>query len=109
MNKYTTERYLNDVVAVMAMRLSRLPMMWVLDPGKAQHETRKMFSEKEDAYCALQQQLLFAPMTFWLDLWQGAFEGDRDGGLRRAQSAAERRISHPYTSRVRANKQRLSR
>jgi len=109
MNKYTSERYLSDVAAVMASRLTLLPMMWFLDPRQAERETRKMFSEKEDAYSALQQQLLLAPMKFWLDLWQGAFEGDRDGGLSRAQRAAERRISHPYTSRVRANKQRLSR
>jgi len=109
MNKYTTERYLNDVAAVMASRLTLLPMMWLLDPRLAERETRKMFSEKEDAYSALQQQLLLAPMNFWLDLWKGAFEGDQDGGLGRAQRAAERRISQPYTSRVRANKQRLSR
>lgn len=109
MKKYTSDRYLSDVGAVMATRLTLLPMMWMVAPRTAARETRRMFSEKEDACNALQQQLMLAPMTFWLDLWQGILEGDRDGGLSRARGAAERRFSQPYTSRVRANKRRLTR
>ena len=99
---------MNDVATVMTMRLSMLPMMWMLDPAKAEKETRKMFSEKEDAMQESIRQMMTAPMMFWFDAWQGIIGGDKDGGIGRAQQQAEKRISSPYKSRVSANRRRLS-
>lgn len=84
-------------------------MMWMFNPGDAARETQKMFSEKEDAMKALQQQMMFAPMMFWCDTWNGVLKGDSDLGINRAREAAEHRMSEPYTSRVSANRKRLSR
>lgn len=103
-----TYSYMMDVASVMAMRLTMLPMMWMFNPAKAEKETKKMFSEKEDAFKEAQKQLMTAPMNFWLDAWQGMSSGDKDSGLGRAQREAEKRISRPYVSRVSANRRRLS-
>ena len=103
------ERFANDVATVMTLRLSMLPMMWMLDPAKAEKETRKMFSEKEDALQESVRQMMLAPVMFWFDVWQGLLKGDSDGGMRRARQMSEKRLSSPYTSRVSANRRRLSR
>ena len=103
------ERFANDVATVMTLRLSMLPMMWMLDPAKAEKETRKMFSEKEDALHESVRQMMLAPAMFWFDVWQGLLKGDSDGGMQRARQMSEKRISSPYTSRVNANRRRLSR
>lgn len=100
--------FMGDVATVMAMRLSSLPMLWLLDPAKAERETRKMFSEKEDAYVAACRQMTLAPMYFWMDAWQGVLQGERDGGLSHAFRRSQERVSQPYRSRVSANKRRLS-
>ncbi len=84
------------------------PVMWMLDPAKAEKETRQMFSEREDAMQESIRQMMAAPMMFWFDAWQGLLSGDKDGGIRRAQQQAENRISSPYKSRVSANRRRLS-
>ena len=108
MKSKESDKFVNDVVTVMAMRLSMLPMMWMLDPAKAEKETRQMFSEKEDAMQESIRQVMAAPMMFWFDAWQGLLSGDKDGGIRRARQQAENRISSPYKSRVSANRRRLS-
>lgn len=108
MNNSKSDKFVNEVATVMAMRLAMLPMMWMLNPAKAEKETRKMFSEKEDAMQESIQQMMVAPMMFWFDAWQGLLNGDKDGGIRRAQQQAENRISSPYLSRVSANRRRLS-
>lgn len=108
MKNKKAEHFVTDVASVMALRLSMLPVMWMLNPAKAEIETRKMFSEKEDAMQDMVNQMMTAPMMFWADLWQGALNGDLDGGIRRARRLAESRISHPYTSRVSSNLRRLS-
>ncbi|ASJ75743.1 hypothetical protein [Granulosicoccus antarcticus] len=108
MNNNKSEKFVSDVASVMAMRLAMLPMMWVLDPAKAEKETKKMFSEKEDAMQESIQQMIIAPMMFSFDVWQGLLNGDKDGGIGRAQEQAEKRISSPYLSRVSANRRRLS-
>ena len=109
MKSKNPERFANDVATVMSMRLSMLPMMWMLDPSKAEKETRKMFSEKEDALQESVRQMMLAPVMFWFDVWQGLLKGDSDGGMRRARQMSEKRLSSPYTSRVSANRRRLSR
>ena len=108
MKNQKSEHFANDVATVMTLRLSMLPLMWMLDPAKAQKETRKMFSEKEDAMQESVRQLMVAPMMFWFDSWQGLLSGDSDGGMQRARQMSEKRISSPYTSRVSANRRRLS-
>lgn len=102
------ERFVNDVATVMTMRLSMLPMMWIFDPAKAEKETRKMFSEKEDALQESARQMMVAPMMFWIDVWQGLMNGDEDGGMQRARKLNEKRIASPFTARVSANRRRLS-
>lgn len=91
----------------MAARLTVLPLWWLTDPTRADRETRRMVSEKEDAWLALQRQLVLAPSRFWLEMWQGMLNGDKDSGLARATHAAGQSLSVPYTSRVRANRKRL--
>ena len=102
------ENYLMDVATVMTMRLTSLPMMWMFNPLKAEKETRKMFSEKEDALLEMQKQLMQAPALFWYDMWTGMLSGDNDAGWQRAQRKAENRLTRPYTSRVSANRRRLA-
>ncbi len=108
MNRESSERFAGDVATVMTLRLASLPFMWMTNPKKAERETKKMFSEKEDAFMAAQQQMMLAPTLFWFDLWQGMLKGDRDGGVARASNLAEKRLFQPYQSRVSANKKRLS-
>lgn len=67
-----------------------------------------MFSEKEDAWLAVQQQVFLAPTMFWMQMWHGVLDGDQDGGLSRASRSANQRFSVPFTSRVRANRKRLT-
>ena len=101
-------RFATDVATVMAMRLTALPFWWMTDPSRASRETKKMFGEKEDAFVAMQQELMMAPARFWLDAWQGMLSGDRDGGLAHAGRTLERRVSAPYRNRVSGNRRRLS-
>ena len=78
------------------MRLTALPFWWMTDPSRASRETKKMFGEKEDAFFAMQQELMMAPARFWLDAWQGMLGGDRDGGIdpRQAHHGASG-VGHP--------------
>lgn len=108
MKNIKPDHFMNDVATVMTMRLSMLPMMWMLNPAKAEKETRQMFSEKEDALQESTKQMMAAPVMFWFDLWQGLLRGDKDGGVGNAQQQAENRISSPYKTRVIANRRRLS-
>lgn len=109
MKKKASDRFAEDVASVMSMRLTALPSWWMVDPRKADRETRRMFTEKGHAFVSAQQQLMLAPMLFWMDIWRGMASGDRDGGLHRAQAAGSRRVSAPYRSRVTANRRRLAR
>ena len=108
MNKNDLDQYAENVGMVMASRLASLPLWWMTDPARAQKETNKMFAEKEDAFGEMQQQMLLAPATFWIEMWTGFLRGDSDGGFGRAMRAAERNITKPYTSRVGANRRRLA-
>lgn len=101
--------FLSDAATVMALRLTRLPMMWLMTPAKADSEVRRMFSEKEDAWMAAWAQMAMMPANFWLDAWQGALRGDSDAGLSYASDMAQRRVLKPFRTRVSANKRRLSR
>ena len=108
MNTKEFDKYTENVGAVMTMRLASLPMWWMTDPARAERETRKMFSEKEDAFTEVQQQMMLAPAMFWFDLWRGFLRGDKDGGVGNAMDTAERKITKPFVSRVGANRKRLS-
>ena len=95
--------------SVIAMRLAMLPWLWVSNPAAAERESRKMVSEKEDAWNDWQRLAWQAPVNYWMDVMSASLSGNPMGVFERAAGRSGRRLAKPYASRVNANRRRLGR
>ncbi|MFK7889250.1 MAG: hypothetical protein AB8B63_00420 [Granulosicoccus sp.] len=93
--------------AVIAMRITTLPLLWMSDPGKAARETQKMFSEKPEAVGETLMVVMQAPMRFWFDTMAACLSANPQSAIASAMIDSSRRAARPSNRRVRANRKRL--
>lgn len=99
----------NDSVGVIALRLARMPWLWLLDPREAERELNRMVSEKQAAAGETWLALWATPWHFWSDVTGAGAVGTPMAILERALHRAGERLLSPSSGRVGANHRRLAR
>lgn len=98
----------NESAEVVTSRIAQLPWMWLRSPATAEAETRRMFSEKQDAMLETQWVLWQMPAQFWADAFANDLMFKPDQAIQSASKKANQRLIGPSHKRVSANRKRLS-
>ncbi len=93
---------------VITMRLTLMPMQWMLNPTLAQRETQRMFIEKRDAFFETQWTMMTLPFLIWSDFLQAGIPSPPQQLFIRASSIARKAAFEPSQRRASANSKRLS-
>lgn len=94
--------------AVVSLRLTLLPWLWLTEPDRASRETQRMFNEKQAAIQETALALTLAPMWFWADTLSACLNGMPQVAVSRAMINSSRRVARPSNRRVRDNRKRLN-
>lgn len=94
--------------AVIVLRVTKLPLLWMSDPVKAAGETHKMLSEKPKAAGETLMIVMQAPVKLWFDTMAACLSANPQAAIARAMIDNSRQTARPSNRRVRANRKRLS-